>query len=105
MTHAERRTLTAAALAAGDVRLTFRPHPDPDFVCLVARPCPLYAEDAKACRVYEARPYNCRRFACLRRDYTQAYDAGPQSRADRRQLVVMQRRAQPWARAHGWADG
>jgi Fe-S-cluster containining protein len=108
MTHAERRTLTAAVLRAaipGGVTLTFRPHPDPSFVCLVARPCPLYAADAKACRIYEARPFNCRRFACQRRDYAQPYDQGPQTRADRRQLVVIQRHAQRWARSHGWEDG
>jgi Fe-S-cluster containining protein len=104
---AGRRVLPAAGRGRDDARgargraLAFAPHADPRFVRLLAAPCPLYAN---GCTVYDVRPYNCRRFACQRTDYdTQAYDQGPQTRQDVRQLVVLQRHAQRWGRTHGWA--
>jgi Fe-S-cluster containining protein len=99
MTHAERAVIEQAASPSR--ALAFAPHADPRFVRLLAAPCPLYAD---GCTVYDVRPYNCRRFACQRTDYdTQAYDQGPQTRQDVRQLVVLQRHAQRWGRTHGWA--
>jgi Fe-S-cluster containining protein len=102
MTHAERSEIERAEPSG--VVLSWRPHEDARFVRLVAGPCPLYDADAKTCRVYDVRPMNCRRFACQRTDYTQPYDQGPQTRQDRRQLIVIQRHAQRWARSHGWSD-
>jgi Fe-S-cluster containining protein len=98
MTHAERAAIEDGV--SPTVSLRWLPHDDPRFVRLQAAPCPLY--DGSGCTVYDVRPFNCRRFACLRTDLTQPYDAGPQTRADRRQLVVIQRHAQRWARSHGW---
>jgi Fe-S-cluster containining protein len=100
MTHAERAAIESAEPSG--VALTFTPHVDSRFVRLLAGPCPLY--DAKVgCTVYDARPMNCRRFACQRTDYdTQVYDQGPQTRQDTRQLIVIQRHAQRWGRSHGW---
>lgn len=103
MTHAERAEIERAAPSSRV--LSFRPHEDSRFVRLVAGPCPLFDAVARACTVYDARPFNCRRFACQRTDYaTQAYDRGPQTRQDRRQLIVIQRHAQRWGRSHGWED-
>jgi len=100
MTHAERDEIER--VAPSNAVLSFTPHADPRFVRLRAAPCPLYRE---GCTVYPVRPYNCRRFACQRTDYlTQAWDQGPQTRQDRRQLVMIQRKAQSWARKHGWTD-
>lgn len=102
MTHAERSEIERAVPSG--VVLSFAPHDDPRFVRLAAGPCPLYDAQGHTCTVYEVRPYNCRRFACMRTDYTQPYTVGPQTRQDRRQLVVIQRHAQRWARSHGWDD-
>lgn len=100
MTHAERREIER--VAPSHVVLSWRPHADDRFTRLSAGPCPLYL-DAQ-CSVYAVRPFNCRRFGCLRTDYAQPYDQGPQTRQDRRQLVVMQRHAQRWGRSHGWTE-
>ena len=84
------------------------------FVHLQARPCPLL--DANGlCSVYDVRPYNCRRFSCNRVG-DEAWGQTPsgeclnlierlqQSRAVRRAYARQQRKAQNWARAHGWDD-
>jgi Fe-S-cluster containining protein len=103
MTPAERAEIERAAPPS--VTLSWRPHEDARFVRLMAHPCPLYDATGKTCTVYAVRPMNCRRFACQRTDYTtQAYDQGPQTRQDRRQLVVMQRHAQRWGRSHDWPE-
>ena len=105
LTHAERREIERAAPRG--VTLTFRPHLDRRFLQLEAHPCPLY-HTSKGCTVYDVRPYACRRFACLREDYTQPYDAlypRPPLRAQRRELHMIQHRAQTWAVAHGWSEG
>jgi Fe-S-cluster containining protein len=101
MSRAEQVAIERAAPSG--VSLRFLPHSDARFVRLVAGPCPLY-DTAGGCSVYDVRPYNCRRFACQRTDYTQPFDQGPQTREDRRQLIRIQRKAQRWARAHGWVD-
>lgn len=95
----------------------------PGFVRLKAGPCPFLSEKGQ-CRVYEVRPYNCRRFACLRVDpKTEALHLIPNSpyfkdqtgcfntrervlgsRAARRLYERIQRHAQRWARAHGWTE-
>jgi Fe-S-cluster containining protein len=99
MTHAEREAIERAAPSRA---LAFASHADPRFVRLLAGPCPLY-DAVVGCTVYDARPMNCRRFACQRTDYeTQAFDQGPQTRQDRRQLRIIQRHAQRWGRSHGW---
>src|SRR5689334_8410128 len=101
MTHAERAEIERAA--ASSVVLSWREHEDGRFVRLMAHPCPLYL--GETCAVYDVRPFNCRRFACQRADYTtQRYDQGPQTRQDKRQLIVIQRHAQKWGRSHGWSE-
>ena len=94
------------------------------FVRLHAAPCP-FLEGQSTCSVHAIRPYNCRRFGCMRPDVkaeklvldrampiTLYRDLGCanlrerliQSRAVRRLYANMQRKAQRWARQHGWSD-
>lgn len=81
----------------------------PEFVALKAGPCPLFV--FKTCLVYEDRPYNCRRFGCMRPDVkaepfeadgSNMLDRVKTSRPARRLAERMQRKAQRWARSHGW---
>lgn len=89
---------------------------NPTHVALKAHPCPFYL--FKTCTVYEVRPYNCRRFGCMRPDpKTEPFEESPKgilgcanlgdrirmSRVARRMGELMQRKAQRWARRHGWA--
>src|ERR1700680_2650030 len=86
-----------------DIVMTFR-KVDDKFVALRAAPCPLYA--FKKCLVYAVRPYNCRRFICMRPDVkAERFDADGSSMMDRvktsrvarRLAQVHQRRAMGWA--------
>lgn len=83
------------------------------FISLKAGPCPLY--DKNTCLVYDVRPYNCRRFACMRPDpatepwaftptgdCANLWDRIRTSRVARRLGTLIQRRAQKWAAANGW---
>lgn len=95
------------------IQLQMRPV-DEKFVAMKAGPCPLYA--FQSCLVYEHRPYNCRRFACMRPDpFTEPFDGrlsaegsimrrAVQSRAIRRLLVRIQRESQRWAVKYGWTN-
>lgn len=83
---------------------------DPSFVALKARPCPLFVFNG--CLVYHVRPYNCRRFGCMRPDVkSEPFEASganmmdrvKTSRVARRLAELMQRKAQKWARRHGWS--
>jgi Fe-S-cluster containining protein len=75
--------------------------------------CPLLGANGR-CTVYASRPYNCRRFACLRAPGEAFEVGGPlgcqnaarrlSDRASRRQLIQIQRKAQVWGRKHGWSD-
>lgn len=94
--------------APKEIAMHFRPAGD-GFVALKAQPCPLYA--FKGCLVYSVRPYNCRRFGCMRPDVkAEAFEADGSnmmdrvktSRVARRMAENMQRRAQRWARKMGW---
>jgi Fe-S-cluster containining protein len=105
MTKEEAAVLTHAAPSS--IRLQFRPIEDK--VGLKAGPCPLFAFNT--CLVYKVRPYNCRRFACMRPDVKAEpfeLDGGnllarvKTSRVARRLAVQIQRKAQRWARTHGW---
>lgn len=100
--------------APKEIKLHFRPEGD-RFVALKAQPCPLFLWGG--CAVYEYRPYNCRRFACMRPDpkteswaFTESGDCAnlwdrlATSRIARRLGQLIQRKAQKWARAHGWVD-
>jgi Fe-S-cluster containining protein len=89
---------------------------DDTLVAVKAGPCPFFV--FHTCLVYASRPYNCRRFGCMRPDpKTEPYEADDPhfgcknftdrfllSRQVRRLATLMQRRAQRWARAHGWKD-
>lgn len=120
MTIEEARVLSvAASVHKPAARLTFNTVPGSEFVALVAAPCPLldYSLDGRAsCSVYSSRPYNCRRFACLRPDpksepWEEEADTGGcvnmlervrQSRVARRVMELLQRKSQKWARRNGW---
>lgn len=97
--------LGAVTAAAPSVEIRWEPA-EPGFVKVLAAPCP-YLEVTR-CLVYAARPYNCRRWMCGRARLTDPVDlaAVPVSvlsdRDLRRQYAVNQRKAQPWADAHGW---
>lgn len=86
---------------------------DEQFVALKAGPCPFYI--FKGCVVYSVRPYNCRRFGCMRPDpKTEAWEEDRQgnclnmtarvlnSRMVLREVRLMQRKAQRWADRHEW---
>jgi len=107
MTHAERTEIERAAPSR--VVLRFAPHADPRFVRLLAHPCPLFEQTSRTCTVYAVRPFNCRRFACGRRDVTaepfvdvMIPDRARTDRAFRRQLQLIERRGRQWAQTHGW---
>lgn len=111
MTFAERRELEAAARRGLASRpLQFRHHAESTMTDMVAKPCPFVTADNR-CNAYEVRPYNCRRFACLRPDVAaEPFDermlpmrlqALPLARE---MYATIQRDAQPWARDHGWKE-
>lgn len=92
--------------APPEIVMQFRPV-DEKFVALKAQPCPLYA--FKQCLVYAVRPFNCRRFACMRPDVqAEPWDGQNMearvkvSRLARRLAEKIQRKAQRWARSQGW---
>ena len=106
----ERRVLEAAAKRIGAASLQWRAGDRPRFTNLVARPCPFY-EASVGCRVYDERPYNCRRFMCGRDDLTERFDAGAvegipmrvlRSAELRSDYAANQADARGWAEAHGW---
>jgi len=111
MTKEEAATLVHQAPPT--IQLQFRPVPDTDrFVAMKAGPCPLFVFNT--CLVYEHRPFNCRRFGCMRPDpSTEPFDPDGSNMDDRvrqsREALKlakwMQRKAQPWADAHGWPKG
>lgn len=101
------------------IKTEWRDAEDPRFVVLKAHPCPFFIFGE--CVVYDVRPYNCRRFACLRPDpHEEAFefehspskvtgcknadDRFYTSREARRLLVHIQQKAMRWARAHGWSE-
>jgi Fe-S-cluster containining protein len=102
VTHAEQAEIERAA--SPSVALSWLPHEDARFVRLKAGPCPLY--DGKGCSVYSVRPFSCRRFACVREDYSESYDWRERTlnREQKRRLIVIQRHAQRWARSHDWPE-
>lgn len=112
MTEQEMRVL--AREAPKEIPLHFRPLEQAGMVAMKAQPCPLYV--FQRCLVYEHRPYNCRRFACMRPDpktepldlsETGSKNCMDRVRADRNVLKLaarIQRRAQDWAKAHGWVS-
>lgn len=96
--------------APKEVQMAFRPVDD-RFVALRAKPCPLFAFNT--CMVYDHRPYNCRRFNCMRPDVkaepfevdgSNMMDRIKTSRVALRLAEKLQRKAQRWARKHGWAN-
>lgn len=98
--------------APKEIRLEFTPvEGQPNFVEMTAGPCPLFVFGG--CLVYSVRPYNCRRFACMRPDVKSepfdpernVIDRVRYSRVARRMAQGIQRKAQRWARNHGWAEG
>lgn len=90
------------------------------FIKLQAAPCPLLSDDGK-CTVHSVRPYNCRRFTCLRPDVTvEPFEPEPldlangrlgcknlsdrvaTDRGAKRFVAHLQQKAQRWAVKHGW---
>lgn len=105
--------------------LRFEPTDEENFVQLVAHPCPFLDETSgkPVCSVREIRPYNCRRFACLRPDpSSEPFRMGKlpdyvpypdlsvvnlrmrvvQSAKMRKLYALIQRKAQRWGRKMGW---
>lgn len=96
--------------APKEIKLEFRKVGE-GFVALKAAPCPLFVFNG--CLVYESRPYNCRRFGCMRPDVkaepfevsgANLMDRVKTSRVARRMAQEMQRKAMRWARKHGWLE-
>lgn len=102
------------------IQTAWREIPESNLVALKAKPCPFFIFGD--CQVYDVRPYNCRRFACLRPDpkseplelvpsrpgryptgCVNADDRFMLSRASRRLLIQIQRKASRWALSHGWS--
>lgn len=100
--------------APKEITLRFRPIHS-GFVALQTGPCPLYA--FQRCLVYEYRPFNCRRFACMRPDpKAEPFVESPdltgcenanvrfyESEDARKRLKRIQKWAQEWAVKHGWS--
>lgn len=118
MTKEEAETLGQVVSRDKWLALSWKPGPPSTvgtFVELVANPCPLLTDDGK-CSVHSVRPYNCRRFACLRPDpanepFEPDHDrfgcGNARVRVDtdrgaRRFLELLQRKAMKWALSHGW---
>ena len=93
------------------------PHEDPRFLSwLMPNGCPMLAREldgTATCTVHAMRPYQCRRFMCLREDgepYRAGGPLGCRNLTERLQgnrhavafYASSQRRAQGWAKAHGW---
>lgn len=96
--------------APSTIHLNFRPI-DEKFVALQQQPCPLFVFGG--CLVYSVRPYNCRRFLCMRPDIkAEPFEASganmtartETNRAAWRMAKTNQRRARRWADKHGWND-
>ena len=108
------------------VQMNWSPGPSSGFVALTAGPCPMleYVGGLPTCSVHPVRPYNCRRFGCMRPvpklEPLQMAPLSPvlkygnigcvnlrerllQSRIARRLYAKMQRHAQRWALKHGWS--
>lgn len=127
MTTDEARVLYAAAerrLTIAQLNRVQFSARQPGFVAMDAGPCPML-DGEQTCQVYDVRPYTCRRFGCLRPDVQaeplQMAPVAPgllfgsvgcsnlrerlvQSRVARRLYHTMQRKAQRWARKHGWVE-
>lgn len=119
MTKEEAGLLKGAVDPAQWATLLWKPVED-GFVALMAAPCPLLGADNR-CTVHAVRPYNCRRFACLRVE-GEAFEPEPldlargrfgcanlsdrvrDSRDARRFYAKIQRKAQRWAMSHGWTN-
>ena len=108
-----------AMQAARSLSLVPEPMREPFLLVKIPNGCPHLGRDmgGKAfCRIYEARPVNCRRFMCLRPDVTTEpwEDGGPQgcrNLSDRLESSLHaltfyqanERRAmKDWGLAHGW---
>ncbi len=109
MTYAERRELEAHAEKAAR-RLQWRYNERSNMTDLVAAPCP-FLDAENRCAVHDVRPYNCRRWGCLRSDVKAQKFVDEDTAAILRRmpgglptLQRMQTDAQPWALAHGWKE-
>jgi Fe-S-cluster containining protein len=121
MTRSEAQVLQLQASVLPDrPHLSFVEHPiNAHFVLMQAGPCPFLGvglDGRSSCRVYSHRPYNCRRFQCLRPDVkTEPFIPDQsefgcantsqrlkKSRVARRMFALLQRKAMKWARNHGW---
>lgn len=89
----------------------------PRFTNLVARPCPFFGRDDDGqglCKIYDVRPYSCRRFMCGREKAGEHFMGSGgtfgiplrvlKSADLRAQYARNQDAAKAWADAHGWKD-
>lgn len=97
-------------VAPSTLALHFRPVGTRSHVAMKAGPCPFFAFNT--CTVYEHRPYNCRRFGCMRPDLaTEPFEIDGSNlhkrvssdKGARKLALYMQRKAQVWANTHGWS--
>ena len=112
MTTQERTLILDTVSLEVGATLKWRDDQTPGFVQLQAKPCPLLGADG-GCTIYSIRPFNCRRFMCLRVG-DEEWQTNPdgschnftarlaQSRAARRFYELMQRKTSRWALKHGW---
>lgn len=110
MTKEEASTLVAHAPST--IVLQFRPGDVEGFVAMKTGPCPLYV--FHTCLAYDYRPYNCRRFLCMRPDpksepleeegHKNQMDRMMTNRDMRRLGMRNQQKSRKWADAHGWKE-
>lgn len=126
MTHQEAAAVQAVADAQFTIgelqRIQWQPNQNPQFIDLVAGPCP-FLRGTNVCSVHEVRPFNCRRFGCMRPNpKTEPLQMAPlspvlqygtigcsnlrerlvQSKAARRRYAKLQQAGMRWAYTHGW---
>lgn len=114
MTQDERALIESTLSDEKRASLVWRPYTDNVRVTLQGPPCPLL--DDNRCSVYAVRPYQCRRWGCFRPDpkaepliadhgflgAKNTRERYEQSRTVRRELQLMERKAQRWGLKHGW---
>jgi Fe-S-cluster containining protein len=110
LTDAELDQVILASGARYDLQVRQLPQ---GFAQLKTGPCPFHFRDKHGragCAVYEARPYNCRRYMCGRPTCETEWDPAPvpkivaETKALRLVYRDQQKRCMWWALRHGWSN-